>query len=425
MINNFLTKTIRKFLVGTEQDFIFKKADINDFEIPAIKKTNLYIHIPFCKSMCPYCPYNRVKYDKEMIDPYIEALLKEIEIYSQKPEKIEISSIYIGGGTPTNAIDELEIVINKVRKCFNIVGDIAIETTIADINEYNIQKLRSFGINMISIGVQSFDDKYLKLLGRNYISNDIEPAIKLLKSAKFKTINIDLIFAFPKQTKNEIMDDIQKVKDLAVDQITVYPLFTFPYSTVGEYLKVKKIQTPGFFTRRKFYKIIHNYFTKNGYTMTSVWSFKRSNSKNKKYSSVTREKYIGFGAGAGSRFENIFYFNTFSISEYENKLSKDILPIAINMPITKRLSIYYWFYWRLYDTNFFIKDFKKYRDWKMNLLLKLFLILGFCHKNKKVIRLTEKGSFWIHLVQNYFMLNYINKVWSVMKKEPFPERIKI
>ncbi|MCK5763716.1 MAG: radical SAM protein, partial [Clostridiales bacterium] len=165
---DIVTNRIRNYFVGKDQKFIFEKVDIESFELPNIHETNLYIHIPFCKSMCPYCPYNRVLYQEEMIGSYITALLKEIEIYAQKLGRVTISSVYIGGGTPTNVIDELEDVIDKIKTCFNVVGDIAIETTIADINEYNVQKLKSYGINMISIGVQSFDEKYLKLLGRNY-----------------------------------------------------------------------------------------------------------------------------------------------------------------------------------------------------------------------------------------------------------------
>lgn len=343
-----VTNMLRNYFVGKDQKFIFEKVDIESFELPNIQETNLYIHIPFCKSMCPYCPYNRVLYQEEMIGPYITALLKEIEIYAQKLGRVTISSVYIGGGTPTNAIDELEDVIDKIKTCFNVVGDIAIETTIADINEYNVQKLKSYGINMISIGVQSFDEKYLELLGRNYTSEMIKPALKLLKEANFDTVNIDLMFAFPGQSEKEIMDDLKKANEYGIEQITAYPLFTFPYSTIGEYLKINKIKMPKFFARRKFYKLIHDYFIDNGYEMTSVWSFKKNNIQSKRYSSVTREDYIGFGAGAGSRFKSQFHFNTFTIAEYEKRLFEDKLPIAINMPISERLSRYYWLYWRLY-----------------------------------------------------------------------------
>lgn len=418
------TSIIRRLLVGKDQNFVFNKFDPQKSKIPKTQRTSLYVHIPFCKSMCPYCPYNRVRYKKELIRPYIKSLLKEIEIYHKKLGNIEISTIYIGGGTPTNAIDELEEVINKIKKCFVVTGDIAIETTISDINEDNIKKLRYYGVNMVSVGIQSFKDKFLKLLGRNYSSSEIISALNILKSANFDTVNIDLMFALPEQTIEDILYDIKKSIDLDVDQITTYPLFTFPYSTVGEYRKAKKIKMPNFWVRRRFYKLFHDEFSQNGYSTSSVWSFSKINSKKQKYSSVTRDNYIGLGAGAGSRFESLFYFNTFSIKEYNNMLSSETLPIAINMPITKSLSRYYWLYWRLYEANFSLNDFKKYADWKMKILFSISSFLGLCKITNDRVILPENIAFGVHTAQNYFMLNYINKVWTIMKKEPFPVRIK-
>ena len=424
-MKNIVTQIIRKWLVGKQQEFVFKRTNVDTFIITKIKETNLYIHIPFCKSMCPYCPYNRVRYEKHLIQRYFDALSKEVDIYAEKLGKIKINSIYIGGGTPTNAIDELIVIIDKIKKVFDVVGDIAIETTVADINEENLRKLQTMGVNMLSVGVQSFDNKYLKLLGRNYISADINNSFKIIKKFNFDNVNVDMMFAFPNQTQVELLEDIEKANNLSVNQITTYPLFTFPYSTVGNYIKIKKIQMPNFFVRRKFYKSIYNFFKKNSYDMASVWSFQKAKEK-QKYSSVTRNQYIGLGAGAGSRFETVFYFNTFSIHDYENRLlEKNTLPIAINMPITSKLSNFYWFYWKIYKTNFSFNEFQKRLDWKLKLLLKLFLVFGFCKKNSDTIQLTEKGSFWIHLAQNHFALDYINKVWSVMKKEAFPEKIEI
>lgn len=424
-MKNIITKLIRRFLVGKKQKFVFSRSTGNSFSIPKTEEMNLYIHIPFCKSICPYCPYNRVRYEKHLIKRYFDALSTEIDLYSKKLGKIKINSIYIGGGTPTNTIDELVIIIDKIKKIFDVVGDTAIETTAADINEENLRKMQNMGVTILSVGIQSFNKKYLKLLGRNYTSEDINIAFETIKKFNFDNINVDMMFAFPNQTQSELLEDIEKANGLNVDQITTYPLFTFPYSTVGNYRKIKKIQMPGFFVRRKFYQSIYSFFKRNNYKMASVWSFQKLKEK-QKYSSVTRNKYIGLGAGAGSRLENVFYFNTFSIHDYENcLLDKNILPVAVDMHITPKLSDFYWFYWKIYETSFSFNEFQKRLDWKLKPLLKLFVLFGFCKKNNDEVRLTEKGSFWIHLAQNYFMLDYINKVWSIMKMEAFPEKIEI
>ncbi len=424
MFIKFITDIARRLLVGFKTDFKFKKIDPQKFKIPEIKESGLYIHIPFCKSMCFYCPYNKVRYDRKLIPPYIQSLLREIELYAQKLGKIKISSIYIGGGTPTNIIDELEIVLEKIRKEFEVNGDIAVETTVADINEYAVKKLKLYGVNLISLGVQSFSDKYLKMLGRNYNSEEIMPAIQKLKSAGFDTINIDLMFCLPSQTKEEIIDDLKKAIKSGADQITLYPLFTFPYSSIGEHKKIKKVKMPNIFLRRKFYGLMHEFLLKNGFNKISVWGFQKI--KKQKYSSVTRRYYIGLGAGAGSSFSDKFYFNTFSIDAYNERLSNNSLPVAVSMNISKMLACYYWLYWKFYDTSFKREELKQVfgNHWKVGFLIKLLKLLNFCAFSKNKIELTEKGSFWIHLAQNYFVLNYINKVWSTMKKKDFPDIIK-
>ncbi len=419
-----ITKIFRRFFVGKEQEFVFKRCEPENLSFNNMEEINFYIHIPFCKSMCPYCPYNRILYEKTMVKPYFDALSREIDFYMEKLGKIKINSIYIGGGTPTNTIDELALIIERIKDSFEVKGDIAIETTITDINDENLLKMKKMGINMLSVGIQTFNDKYLKLLGRNYNSQKIYTTFENLKDYKFDNLNIDMIFAFPEQDDKELLYDLEKVSSLKANQITLYPLFTFPYSIVGDYMKLKKIKMPDLFKRKRFYKKIYDFFIKNGYEIVSVWSFQKG-CNDKKYSSVTRNGYIGLGAGAGTRLENIFYFNTFSVRNYINRLLNNILPIAIEMPITKRLSNIYWFYWKLYETRFSYKEFEENSDWRMKFLLKIFSLFDFCKIENEEVRLTLKGSFWIYLIQNYFVLEYINIVWSKMKQEAFPEKIEI
>jgi len=421
---NFATKIGRRFFVGHKQKFVFIKKE--KIEISILKKVDLYIHIPFCKNMCPYCPYNRIAYNKELVQPYLKAVLGEIDLYQKKFGRIEIPSIYIGGGTPTNLIDELDIIINSLRKNFFISGDICIETSPADLNKEMIRKLKSIGIDLISIGVQSFDDEYLKILGRKYNAKQAEEAVKLALSANFKSVNIDLMFVLPNQDSKNVLSDLDKAVKLGVDQITTYPLFTFPYTSVGQHLKLSKIKMPSVFKRRKMYKEIYNYCARNGYKQVSVWGFKKGELP--RYSSVTRDNYIGIGAGACSRLPNIFYFNTFSVKDYIDFVSSKKLPIALTMEISSQLGKYYWLYWRFYDTKINKKELKKIfgsKDLKIRFLFLILKIMGLCKEEKIDFILTERGSFYIHLLQNYFILNYINKVWTIAKKEAWPEKIKI
>ena len=221
-------------------------------------------------------------------------------------------------------------------------------------------------------------------------------------------------------------NDIKRAIELGVDQITTYPLFTFPYSTVGKYLKLKSVKMPGIVTRRRMYKAIHDYCVANGFRRVSVWGFKRGDLP--RYSSVTRESYIGLGAGAASYLPGVFYFNTFSVSEYIKASLAQRLPVALKMEVSESMAMYYWLYWRFYDTYIpkrRLRELFGSRDKKIRRLLVLAKALGLCVQDEEHISLTERGAFWLHLMQNYFILNYINKVWSLAMKEPWPERVEI
>ena len=425
MISKFITENIRNYLVGSGQDFTFRRADPESIQFSRLEEIGLYVHIPFCKSLCPYCPYCRIPYDKKLASEYLEALLKEIDLYKTKVGKVEISSIYIGGGTPTNLIDELGTVLKRIKEVFFITGDIGIETSPYDVDEKVVKKLKDYGINLLSLGVQSFQDRFLKMLGRNYTSYDVYKAVETAIAANFDSFNIDFMFDLPGQTVNDVLFDLKEAIVRGATQLTVYPLFTFSYSLAGERQSLKRVKMPGILRRKNFFYAIYDFLLSEGFERLSVWGFKKGLSK--RFSSVTRNYYIGLGAGAGSRLPNVFYFNTFSVREYLKALREGSFPIALKMDISESLSRYYWFYWQIYNTYFSLKELKEVFNQDRR-ILKIFRILeikGFFTRAGDNISLTKKGTFWVHLVQNHFILNYIDKVWSVCMKEAWPEEIKI
>ena len=419
-----LTRTARRWFIGKDALFVFEPPEGPE-AAPAIKKTDLYLHIPFCRSLCPYCPYDRIRYDKALTKPYLDAVLAEIDAYHDRLGNLEIGSIYIGGGTPTTLIDELGVMLERIRKRFRVTGDIAVETIPSDITDGVIDKLKRYGVNLLSIGVQSFDDKYLKLIGRNYRSDILRPVIRKLNAAGFDSVNIDMMFALPGQTTEEVVADLETLIELEVDQVTLYPLFTFPYSTVGTQLDLKQVRFPKLSVRREMYRTIHNFFIDRGFSRVSVWGFKRENVP--RYSSVTRDYYIGLGAGAGSYLPGRFTFNTFSVKAYLNHDMENGPPIALEMHLTPKVERYYWLYWRLYDTYVPRKKLDELfaGDRRVKLLLAIAKGLGMYTEEKDDLVLTERGSFWIHLIQNYYVLRYIDKVWTVAMREAWPKRIPL
>jgi len=423
MIVDAATKTIRRILVGKEQRFGFTRTE--SIDIPPLSQIGLYVHIPFCRNKCLYCPYNRVAYDENLAGAYTEAVLSEIEQYLSKLGKIEVTSLYIGGGTPTTLTDELGVIIESIREKFVMSGDICVETSPGDLNEDIVRKLKEAGVNLLSIGVQSFDDTFLKILGRDYDAAQARSAAKIALSADFRSVNMDLMFALPGQSTADVLDDLKEALRIGANQVTAYPLFTFPYSSVGRYLRIRRVKTPGLFRLRKMYREIHDFLIQNGYERVSVWGFRKSGSP--RYSSVTRDIYVGIGAGAGSRLPAVFYLNTFSVDDYIAVASSGRLPIALAMDMTPELMRYYWLYWRFYETYIDSRQLRERfgNDVKLKVMLGLARLLGLTREDRNQIQLTERGAFYIHLLQNYFILNYIDRVWSAAMKEPWPDRIEI
>jgi len=429
-MRNKIAKWLRRIYLKKEDSFVFYLFEENPDLSKELtgKNTGIYIHIPFCKSMCPYCPYYRIPYDKQLSRKFIEALSFEIRnFYQQLNRKIDVTSIYIGGGTPSLMIKELSPIIISLKKYFNFKKEIAIETTPSDINRGKIEMIKEAGIDYISLGIQSFQQKYLTLIGRNYNCKTALQSLELFKKYHFDLLNIDLIFAFPGQSINELLKDLQQAVEFSPSQITCYPLFTFPYSTVGKFKRLKEIKMPPIPVRRKMYYLIHDFLENHGYNLSSVWSFNKN--KVKFYSSVTRDYYVGFGPSAGTYTGENFYFNVFSVKEYI-EIAPHRKPLSLRMNVTQKMGKLFWLYWRLYETvipkNNYKIIFKTdiYHDFGEFLKLIKFLNLIELENDEKIV-LNKKGCHWIHLAQNFFALNYVNKIWSTCQNNLYPEVIRL
>jgi oxygen-independent coproporphyrinogen III oxidase len=416
----FFTNAIRTYYVGDASKFVLKPQQEPVFPIPGMSNTHLYIHIPFCKHGCPYCPYNKVEFQQHLAERYFEALHREIDLYHQAIGNIEISSVYFGGGSPSIIPDKITEVLEHLRRNFNLKGDICIELNPNDCDRNSLEILYSAGINVVSVGVQSFQEKHLKTIGRNY---NVEVAVNALKNTLriFSQVNIDLMFALPGQSSQDLTNDIEKAVNLGANQITVYPLFTFPYTTIGRFKKMLHVKMPGLRKRRQQYFMIYDMLKANSFNQVSVWSFKKGSGT--KYSSVTRDGYLGFGAGAGTHFENGYYLNTFSVEAYIDRINGGKYPTALRFEFDDKMNNLFWLYWRFYDSRIPIQEFKNrfLGNSKIQQLIFIFIHTGLLIKGENEFLLTRKGSFWLHLAQNHFSLDYINTIWGKALKEPFPD----
>jgi coproporphyrinogen III oxidase-like Fe-S oxidoreductase len=419
------THNIRRYLVGPEQRWIFERPDQNWTPSP-IQRTSLYLHVPFCRHFCPYCPYTKVPYREPLVEPYTRAAIAEVDWWADTIGPTEITSIYIGGGTPTLVVESVARVLVNVRKRFHLSGDICIETNPGDVDIEMVERLHDIGVTLVSLGVESFQPEKLALLGRDYQPDVAERALTILVQSGFTSVNADLMFALPGQNAANVKDDLARAAQLGADQLTTYPLFTFPYTSVGKYLHLKAVRMPNVRMRRSHYQAINNWCAEHDFERVSVWGFKRGSVP--RYSSVTRDGYIGIGPGSGSHLHDGFVLNTFDLDSWIKALTDRRSAIALRMPFAGEMPGWWWLYWRFYDTRIPLHDLDtalgndapKARKW-----LRVFKKAGLVIQHGNTFDLTETGAFWLHLAQNYFALNYVNTLWTSARQQPWPQAVKI
>lgn len=274
---------------------------------------SVYIHIPFCKSICSYCDFCKMLSYKEWEEVYIEQLKKEIENYYDNDI---VKTIYIGGGTPSvltvpllTKLMEITNIFKRIENC-----EFTFEMNINDITEEKLKLLKEYGVNRISIGVESFDKVKLKYLNRKHTPKQIEENINLTKKY-FDNINVDLIYAIPLETLTMLKKDIKEILKLKVPHISTYSLI-IEEGTVLSYLKTEPINED---LDYKMYTTITKELTKAGYNHYEVSNFALPG-----YESVhntnywNNDEYYGFGLGAHGYLGELRYENTRSFNTYLN-----------------------------------------------------------------------------------------------------------
>ena len=291
----WLTRSFEPFTFKNEYDQILPFEDTTQL--------GLYVHIPFCNSICSFCPYCKVIYDSAVCDEYINYLIKEIHIVgSQYVPKKEVTSLYFGGGSPALALNRLGEVIVAIKDHFIITEGIGLELHPEDIDIETLEHLKKIGITKISIGIQSFQLSQLETLGRQKI--DYMRMFHALESVPFETVSMDFIFALPNQIIADLKADIERAFANGANHIAIYPFIDFTFTG-------SKIPPMDKETKRELLDEITLYCQRKGYRRDSIWTF--SNDDKAKYSSMTRDNFLGFGCSATTLLKEQFKINTFSI----------------------------------------------------------------------------------------------------------------
>jgi oxygen-independent coproporphyrinogen-3 oxidase len=417
-----LPKILRQLFPGGKDSFVFERQPVTVPDKP--ESLNLYIHLPFCRQLCPFCPYMKEVYTPAAGTAYQEALLQELEGYRRLWGRVNIESVYFGGGTPSMTPGIIERTLAWLAANFRLGHEVGVEVHPVDANPAVIGTLKNSGVSLASLGVQSFNDRLLGILGRDYDSKLAYQASQRLLGAGFDTVDIDLIFAVPTQSLKEMEADVETVLELGAGQLSTYPLLYFSYAPLRKRLHQNKISTTPWWRERQMLETIAHRTREAGYQRTSIWSFNQPETI--RYTTVTRDSFIGIGAGATSKIGDYFKLNTFSVAEYI-KAVKEGSPLALATRLNAGDKMAYWFFWRSYDlaidTDAFHSLFGQELPRPVRALLSLLELLGLAERQGSTIRLSGMGAYLSHLIEKEYTHAYLETMWNACLEEAWPRRV--
>lgn len=406
----WLTRSAKPFRFISEYDQQLPLADCDNL--------GLYVHIPFCKEICNFCPYCKVKYEAEIANRYVDALLREIDLVgSQYPVKKQVTSLYFGGGTPVLVADRLKEIIDALGQYYIITQGIGVELHPDNVTSSVLGLLKDAGVTKISIGIQSFQEKFQHILGRKVVDRSMMK--QALATVSFETVSMDFIFALPNQTLDDLKSDIDAGFELGANHVAIYPFidFTFTSSRLTAMPKREK---------RRLLDAITVYCLDRGYARRSIWTF--SSVEDAVYSSMTRDNFLGFGCSATTLLKEQFKINTFSVREYCDRIDQGCLPTSLTLRFSLRQRMIYYLFWTAYSTKVDAIDFEKFfgvpLESRYGWEIKFAKMLGFLTGDSGTYQMTLKGAFYYHYYENFYTLAYIDKMWGILRREAFPDRIE-
>ena len=414
-----ITDLTRMWLTRSVKPFLFQKEYDQLLPFEACGELGLYVHIPFCRSICDFCPCGKVLYSEELCSRYVDALLGEIRLAGQQAKgRKKVTSLYFGGGTPALAADRMGEIIGTIREYFEITEGIGAELHPDNVTVPVLRTLKEAGVTRISIGVQSFGKKYQKLLGRKPV--DAGALKAALQEVPFETVSMDLIFALPGQTFEDLREDIDTVFTSGANHMAIYPFIDFTFTSSPLPAMPKK-------EKRRLLDAVTAYCKDRGYVRNSIWTF--SSEEHAGYSSMTRDHFLGLGCSAATLLVDQFKINTFSVTAYIERIEQKLLPTSLTLRFTRRQRMVYYLFWTAYSTKVSSQAFQQFFGVPLKKMygLELYLakLLGFVTEENGEYEMTPKGAFYYHYYENFYTLSYIDRMWGLMRKEAFPEGMKL
>jgi len=379
-----------------------------------------YVHLPFCRRLCPYCCFHSLQYSPEKVAPYIEAVKKEIQTYRERLGRIKIGDVYFGGGTPSLTWEGIVEIMEHIRSKFDMEGEVGFEANPEDINETMCRAVKQAGVTKISLGVQSFNHEVLGGMRRGYSAKAVLKAIELLLSEGFY-VSIDLLHGLPQQQIPSLLSDLEMAAKTEVHQISYYPLMLFPHTRWYRDVQKGRLVTPSPSLEREMFYTVCDSLTANGYKQSSCWDF--TNRGGLQYLTCTRDENIGVGISAYTKIGGLFYVNTFSLKEYI-KRAETGLPIATGMVTPPERVMRRWFMMGLYrlrvEKSEFEKRFGVRMEQAMGRFMLMLKLMNIIKEHPTHVQLTRGGMYWASLMTKASMLTLPARYYTECLHNPWP-----
>ncbi|HET9657261.1 MAG TPA: radical SAM protein [Kineosporiaceae bacterium] len=366
----------------------------------------LYVHIPFCRPVCPFCPYNKVEHRADLVAGYLRCLQREAASYLDALPG-PFGSLYVGGGTPTLCLDELEPLLTRLP----VTAERAIEVLPGHLTPQGADRLRDLGFTYVSVGVQSFDEGVLRHLRRPGSPRTNRQAVETALGA-FDVVDVDLIFDTGYDDARTFLDDLAACFRLGAHQVSTYPLMRFGYTPFG---KARH-------RRRREHDLLRDatgLAALHGYERRSVWTFHRPGSP--AYSSITRPYYLGLGAGAASFTGELFCVNHFGLRPYRERVEAGQLPVARYTRLPRPAAAAYRAFWQAYTGSVPVAgDDPLLRHPVAALLRTLPRLMGWSRSCGDEVRLTPSGYDRYHDLERWVTYHLIEPLWAELTAEHGP-----
>ena len=280
------------------------------------KPTSAYVHIPFCTQICYYCDFSKVFIKNQPVDSYLEHLLGEYRSYDIH----KLRTLYIGGGTPTAlSAQQLETLLDGLTRelDLSVLEELTIEANPGDLDEDKIAVLKNSAVNRVSLGVQTFDDKMLKKIGRSHLEKDIYENIDRLKLAGFDNISIDLIYALPGQTMEQVKDNVAKAIALDIPHMSLYSLILENHTVFMNRMRRGKLPLPKEEVEAEMFEYIIAELERAGFEHYEISNFSKPGFESRHNLMYwDNAEYYGIGAGASGYVNGVRYKNHGPIRHY-------------------------------------------------------------------------------------------------------------